>query len=163
VSFGSPEIYPFLHENRHVEFWPCDESNDVRVIAAHPRFCSVNATMQVDLLGQCASETLGSHYISSSGGQADFVRGAIYSDGGQSFIVTHATALQGTVSRIQPTLTPGAVVTTHKNLTDKVVTEYGVAELRGRSIRQRAQALIAIAAPQFRDELRAAARRLGYL
>jgi acyl-CoA hydrolase len=163
VSFGSPEIYPFLDENRHVEFWPCDESNDVRNIAVHPTFCAVNATMQVDLLGQCASETLGSHYISSSGGQADFMRAAMYSEGGQSFIVTHATALHGTVSRIQPTLSPGAVVTTHKNVVDKIVTEYGVAELRGRSIRQRAEALIAIAAPDFRDELRAAARRLAYV
>ena len=77
--------------------------------------------------------------------------------------MTHSTAVDGTVSRIQPTLSPGAVVTTHKNLVDKVVTEHGVAELRGRTIRQRAEALIAIAAPRFRDELRAAARKLGYL
>ncbi len=163
IAFGSPEIYPFLDENRHVLFWPSDETNDVRAIAAHPKFCAVNATMQVDLLGQCASESLGSHYISSTGGQADFMRGSAYSDGGHSFIVTHATAVNGTISRIQPTLSPGAVVTTHKNLVDKVVTEHGVAELRGRTIRQRAEALIAIAAPAFRDELRVAARRLEYL
>ena len=91
------------------------------------------------------------------------MRGAAYSDGGQSFIVTHATAVGGTISRIQATLSPGAIVTTHKNLVDKVVTEHGVAELRGRTIRQRAEALIAIAAPAFRDALRADARRLGYL
>lgn len=162
-SFGSPEMYPFLDEKRHVQFWPVEETNHVPVIAMHPKFCAVNATMQVDLLGQCASETLGSHYISSSGGQADFMRGAALSDGGQSFIVTHATAVNGTISRIQPTLTPGAIVTTHKNLVDKVVTEYGVAELRGRTVRQRAAALIAVAAPAFRDELRGAARKLGYL
>ena len=161
-SFGAPELYTFFDENRHVEFWPGNETNDVRNIAAHPGFCAVNATMQVDLLGQCASESLGSHYISSTGGQADFMRGAALSEGGQSFIVTHATAVNGTISRIQPTLTPGAVVTTHKNIVDKVVTEHGVAELHGRSIRQRAEALIAIAAPQFRDELKSAARRLGY-
>ena len=119
--------------------------------------------MQVDLLGQCASESLGSHYISSTDGQADFMRGAVYSDGGQSFIVTHSTAVNGTISRIQPTLSPGAVVTIHKNLVDKVVTEHGVAELRGRTIRERALGLIAIAAPPFRDELRAAARHLAYL
>jgi acyl-CoA hydrolase len=163
VSFGSPEMYSFLDDNRHVLFWPADETNDVRAIAAHSKFCAVNATMQVDLLGQCASETLGSHYISSSGGQADFMRGAALSEGGQSFIVTHATAVNGTVSRIQPTLSPGAIVTTHKNVVDKLVTEHGVAELRGRTIRQRAEALIAIAAPAFREELRAGARRLGYL
>jgi acyl-CoA hydrolase len=162
-SFGSPDIYPFLDENRSVLFWSVEETNDVRAIAMHPKFCAVNATMQVDLLGQCASETLGSHYISSSGGQADFMRGAALCDGGQSFIVTHATAVNGTISRIQSTLAPGAIVTTHKNLVDKVVTEYGVAELRGRTIRQRAAALIAIAAPAFRDELRGAAKKLGYL
>ena len=162
-SFGSPELYAFLDDNRHVQFEPADQTNDVRTIAAHPKFCAVNATMQVDLLGQCASESLGSHYISSTGGQADFMRGAVYSDGGQSFIVTHSTAVNGTISRIQPTLSPGAVVTTHKNLVDKVVTEHGVAELRGRTIRQRALALIAIAAPPFRDDLRAAARDLAYL
>jgi acyl-CoA hydrolase len=162
-SFGSPELYAFIDDNRHVQFGPADETNDVRAIAVHPKFCAVNATMQVDLLGQCASESLGSHYISSTGGQADFMRGAVYSDGGQSFIVTHSTAVNGTISRIQPTLSPGAVVTTHKNLVDKVVTEHGVAELRGRTIRQRALALIAIAAPPFRDDLRAAARDLAYL
>jgi acyl-CoA hydrolase len=162
-AFGAPEMYTFLDENRHVLFWPMDETNDVRVLAAHPDFCAVNATMQVDLLGQCASESLGTHYISSTGGQADFMRGAAYSEGGQSFIVTHSTAVNGTISRIQPTLTPGAVVTTHKNLVDKIVTEHGVAELRGRTIHQRALALIAIAAPPFRDDLRAAARRLGYI
>ena len=163
VSFGSPEMYTFLDDNRHVLFWPADQTNDVRNIREHSKFCAVNATMQVDLLGQCASETLGSHYVSSSGGQADFMRAAALSEGGQSFIVTHATAVNGTISRIQPTLSAGAVVTTHKNVVDKVVTEHGVAELRGRTIRQRAAALIAIAAPAFRDELRAAARGLGYL
>ena len=91
------------------------------------------------------------------------MRGAVYSDGGQSFIVTHSTARGGTVSRVQATLSPGAVVTTHKNLVDKVVTEYGVAELCGRSVRQRAAALIGIAHPAFRDELRAEAGQLGYL
>jgi len=161
-AFGAPEMYTFLDDNTHVQFWPADETNSVRAIAAHPNFCAVNATMQVDLLGQCASESLGSHYISSSGGQADFMRAAVYSDGGQSFIVTHSTAVNGTISRIQPTLTPGAVVTSHKNLVDKIVTEHGVAEMRGRTVRQRAEALIAIAAPAFRDELRAAAKRLGY-
>ena len=162
-SFGSPDMYPFLDENRHVQFWPVEETNHVPTIAMQSKFCAVNATMQVDLLGQCASETLGSHYISGSGGQADFMRGAALSDGGQSFIVTHATAVNGTISRLQPTLTPGAIVTTHKNVVDKVVTEHGVAELRGRTIRERAAALIAIAAPAFRGELREAARKLGYL
>jgi acyl-CoA hydrolase len=163
VAYGMQELYDFVADNRQIVFNPCDETNALGSIAQHPSFCAVNATMQVDLLGQCASESLGSHYVSSSGGQADFMRGAIHSDGGQSFIVTHATAIDGTISRIQPTLSPGAVVTTHKNVVDKVVTEHGVAELRGRTIRHRAEALIAIAAPQFRDGLRQSARALGYL
>ncbi len=157
------ELYAFLDDNRHVLFWPADQTNDVRMIAALRKFCAVNATMQVDLLGQCASESLGTHYVSSTGGQADFMRGAVLSEGGHSFIVTHSSAHGGTISRIQPTLSPGAVVTSHKNLVDKVVTEYGVAEMRGRSIRQRAEALVGIAHPGFRDSLRADARRLGYL
>lgn len=166
-AVGSPELYAFLDGNPHVVFWPVDESNDLRVLGAIDRFCAVNATMQVDLLGQCASESLGTHYVSSTGGQADFMRGATISDGGHSFIVTHSTAhdvaTDTTVSRIVPTLADGAVVTTHKNLVDKVVTEHGVAELRGRTVAQRARALIAIADPAHRDELTAAALALGYL
>jgi acyl-CoA hydrolase len=123
--------------------------------------------MQVDLLGQCASESLGTHYMSSTGGQADFMRGAQLSAGGQSFIVTHATAHDTasgtTVSRIVSTLSDGAVVTAHKNLVDKVVTEHGVAELTGRTAAERARALIAVAAPACRDELGRAAHERGLL
>lgn len=166
-AVGTKELYEFLDDNRHVVFWPVEQTNDPRVIGELDRFCAINATMQVDLLGQCASESLGTHYVSSTGGQADFMRGAAISNGGHAFIVTHATAhdlASGTVvSRIVPTLTPGAVVSTHKNLMDKVVTEHGVAELRGRTIRRRTEALIAVAAPEFRDDLTAEGRRLGYL
>src|SRR5439155_25798028 len=98
---ATPELYPFLDDNRHVLFWPADQTNDVRMIAALRKFCAVNATMQVDLLGQCASESLGTHYVSSTGGQADFMRGAVLSEGGHSFIVTHSSAHGGTISRIQ--------------------------------------------------------------
>jgi acyl-CoA hydrolase len=166
-AVGTEELYEFLDDNRHVVFWSVEETNDPRVIGELDRFCAINGTMQVDLLGQCASESLGTHYVSSTGGQADFMRGSAISNGGHaSFIVTHASAhdvASGTVvSRIVPTLTPGAVVSTHKNLVDKVVTEHGVAELRGRTVRQRAEALIAVAAPEFRDDLTAEGRRLGY-
>jgi acyl-CoA hydrolase len=160
---GTRRLYDFVHENSGVELQPVDLVNDPAVIAAEPRFVSVNATVEVDLLGQCASETVEGRYWSSSGGQADFARGAMSSEGGSAFIVLPATARGGTVSRIRPTLTPGAVVTTTKNTVDHIVTEHGVAEMRGRSIRQRAAALIEIAAPEFRDELRAAARALDYL
>lgn len=146
-----------------MQFWPIAETNDSNVIEQLDDFVAINATLQVDLLGQCGSESLGTHYVSGTGGQADFMRGAMLSKGGQSFIVTHATAVNGTVSRIVPTLTPGAVVTTHKNIVDKVATEHGVAELRGRTIADRARALIAIADPAFRDELTRQAQDLGYV
>ena len=108
---------------------------------------SINSTIAVDLLGQCASETVAGAYYSSSGGQADFARGAMYSTGGQGFVVLASTAKDDSISKIVSRLTPGDVVTTLKNTVDKVVTEWGVAELRGRSLRERARSLIAIAHP----------------
>jgi len=132
-------------------------------IATEPGFVSINSTLSVDLIGQCASETIAGHYYSSSGGQADFARGAMYSPGGQGFVVLHSIADDGRISKITPTLAAGDVVTTIKNTVDKVVTEWGIAELRGRSIRERATALIAIAHPDHRDHLRHCAHHLGYL
>jgi acyl-CoA hydrolase len=164
-ALGTQRLYEFLHENPVVELLPVNFVNDPRVIAREDCFVSINATTEVDLVGQCASETVAGRYWSSSGGQADFARGAMYSDNGLAFIVLRATAHTpgGLVSRIRATLTPGSMVTTLKNTVDHVVTEYGVAELRGRSISQRAASLIAIAHPDFRDELTVEARRLGYL
>ena len=124
---------------------------------------SINSTIAVDLLGQCASETVGGAYYSSSGGQADFARGAMYSAGGQGFVVLASTAKDDNISKIVSRLAPGDVVTTLKNTVDKVVTEWGVAELRGRSLRERARSLIAIAHPAHRDRLRAEATTFGYL
>ena len=163
IVLGSSELYEWADENPSLFMLPVDISNDPRVISQHDDLCSINATMQVDLLGQCASESLGTHYVSSTGGQADFMRGAQLSRGGQSFIVTHSTAVGGTVSRIVPTLTPGAVVSAHKNLVDKVVTEHGIAELTGRTLRERTEALLGIADPAFRDDLERSAKELGYL
>jgi acyl-CoA hydrolase len=162
-ALGTSTLYDFLEENPAVEFLPVDYVNDPRVIAREDCFVSINATTEVDLVGQCASETVAGRYWSSSGGQSDFARGAMYSPHGKAFVVLPATAAGGTVSRIRATLTPGSVVTTLKNTVDHVVTEHGVAEMRGRSISQRATALIAIAAPQFRDGLTAEAKALGYL
>jgi acyl-CoA hydrolase len=160
---GSPRLYEFLHENPAVELLPVDWVNNARIIGMEPHFVSINATLEVDLLGQAASETLNGRYYSGSGGQADFARGAMYSEHGQGFIVLHSTTRDGAVSRIAPQLPAGSVVTTLKNTVDNVVTEYGIAELRGRPIRERARALIAIAHPDFRDQLSAQARTLGYL
>jgi acyl-CoA hydrolase len=162
-ALGTSTLYDFLEENPAVEFLPVDYVNDPRVIAREECFVSINATTEVDLVGQCASETVAGRYWSSSGGQSDFARGAMYSPRGKAFVVLPATAAGGSVSRIRATLTPGSVVTTLKNTVDHVVTEHGVVEMRGRSISQRATDLIAIAAPQFRDGLTAEARALGYL
>jgi acyl-CoA hydrolase len=164
-ALGTSRLYDFLHENPAVEFLPVDYVNDPRVIALEECFVSINATTEVDLVGQCASETVAGRYWSSSGGQADFARGAMYSKRGMAFVVLPSTAKtpHGEVSRIKATLTEGSIVTTLKNTVDHVVTEYGVADMRGRSISQRAASLIDIAHPQFREELRAEARRFGYL
>lgn len=160
---GSERLYELVDENAAVEFWPVSYTNDPRNIGREDGMVAVNATLEVDFLGQCASESLGSEYWSSSGGQPDFARGAMYSEGGQSFIVLHSSTHDESVSRIVPRLHPGAAVTTFKNLVDKVVTEHGVAELRGSSIRERAQRLIAISHPAFREELEHDAREMGYL
>jgi acyl-CoA hydrolase len=162
-ALGTDRLHRFLDDNPALELWPVNYVNDPRVIAGEPGFVSINSTLSVDLLGQCASETIAGQYYSSSGGQADFARGAMYSDGGQGFVVLHSTTADGHVSKITPTLAAGDVVTTIKNTVDKVVTEWGVAELRGRSIRERAGALIAIAHPDHRDHLRHCAHHLGYL
>ena len=162
-ALGTRALYDFLDQNPAVEMLPVDYVNDPRIIGQESCFISINATTEVDLVGQCASETVAGRYWSSSGGQADFARGAMYSPHGRGFVVLRSTAAGGTVSRIRSTLTTGSMVTTIKNTVDQVVTEYGVAELRGRSISERARALIAIAHPQFRDELTAEGHALGYL
>jgi acyl-CoA hydrolase len=162
-ALGTQRLYDFMHENPALELLPVDWVNDARIIGMEPHFVSINATLEVDLLGQAASETLHGRYYSGSGGQADFARGAMFSEHGQGFIVLRSTALDGTVSRITPQLPSGSVVTTLKNTVDMIVTEYGVAELQGKPVRERARALIAIAHPDFRDELTARARELDYL
>lgn len=162
-ALGTRRLYDFLHENTAIELWSARYVNDPRLLSRERNFVSINATLTVDLLGQCASETVGGSYYSSSGGQVDFARGAMYSEGGQGFIVLHSTTGDGRISRIVPQLPAGEVVTNSKNTVDKVVTEFGVAELRSRTVRERAAALIAVAHPDHRDRLRAEATRLGFL
>ena len=162
-AIGTRRLYEFLDENTGVEFWPVNHTNDPWNVAREPAMVTINATLEVDFLGQCASESLGSNYWSSSGGQPDFARGAIMAERGQSYIVLHSTTHDESVSRIVPQLHPGAAVTTFKNIVDRVVTEHGVAELRGSSIRERTRRLIAIAHPKFRDDLVRSAREIGYL
>lgn len=162
-ALGTKRVYDFIHENTAVELWPVSYVNSPRVIGREPNFVSINAAVEVDLLGQCAAETIGSRYWSSSGGQADFAQGAMFSEGGQAFIVLPSTAKDGALSRISVSLRPGTVVTTLKNTVDHVATEWGVAHLRGRSINERARALIAIADPAHREDLERGAWGLGYL
>ena len=145
-----------------MELLPVDLVNDPRRIAREEDFISINATTEVDLYGQCASETIAGRYWSSSGGQADFARGAMYSPRGQAFIVLHSTTSSGR-SRIRVRLTEGSVVTTLKNTVDHVVTEWGIARLRGRSLADRARALIEIAHPDHREALERVAHDAGVL
>jgi len=161
-ALGTRRLHDFLHENTAVELHAVRYVNDPRIIAQESDFVSINATLAVDFLGQCASETIGGQYFSSSGGQNDFARGAMYSPGGQGFIVLHSTTSSG-ASKIVPQLAAGDVVTTPKNTVDKVVTEYGVAELRYATVRERTRRLIAIAHPDHRAELTAQAEAMNFL
>jgi acyl-CoA hydrolase len=162
-ALGTQRLYDFLNENTAIELWSARYVNDPRLLSRESNFVSINATLSVDFLGQCASETLGGRYYSSSGGQVDFARGAMYSEGGQGFIVLHSTAAHGAVSRIVPQFAAGEVVTNSKNTVDKVVTEFGVAELRSRTIRERTLALIGVAHPDHRDRLTHEAKQLGFV
>jgi itaconate CoA-transferase len=150
-AMGDRAFYDFLDDNPSVHSAPVQVVNDPRHIAKNDNVVSVNATLQVDLSGACNSEHMMGRQYSGSGGQLDFVRGAQASKGGKSIIACHSTARDGTVSRIVPTLQ--GPVTTPRNDTHFVITEYGAVDLRGKSLRERAEALIAIAHPTFRDEL----------
>lgn len=162
-ALGSRKLYDFQHRNPMVEMHPCEFVNSPWIAGRNDNLISINAALEVDFLGQCASESIGTLSYSGSGGQADFVYAAFISRGGKSFIMLPSTAQNGKVSRITPTLTPGAHVTTHKNIVDYIVTEYGIAHLQGKSIKERTKELIAIAHPDFRAELREAAKKLNYL
>lgn len=161
-ALGSAKLYRYMHRNPAFEMHPVDFTNDPYLAGLNDNLVTINATLQIDLLGQCGSESLGFSPYSGTGGQADFVRAANRSKGGKSFIVLPSTAKGGTISRIVPTLGAGTQVSTSKNDINYVVTEYGVAQLRGKSAGQRARELIAIAHPDFRAELRAGMAALRY-
>ncbi|HUX46682.1 MAG TPA: acetyl-CoA hydrolase/transferase C-terminal domain-containing protein [Desulfosporosinus sp.] len=162
-ALGTKRLYDFMNRNPQLEMHPVDFTNDPFLAGQNDNFVTINGSIQVDFLGQCCSESLGSTPYSGTGGQADYVRAANRSKGGKSFIVLPSTAKDGKISRITPTLTPGSAVTTSKNDVNYVVTEYGVAQLRGKSAKQRAQALIAIAHPDFRGELTEVAKKMNLL
>ncbi len=162
-GLGSKKLYDFMHRNPTLEIHPVDFTNDPFLAAQNDNLHAINATLQIDFLGQCGSESLGFKPYSATGGQADFVRAANRSNGGKAFIVLPSTAKDDSVSRIVPALSAGTHVSTGKNDINYVVTEYGVAQLRGKSAKQRCTELIGIAHPKFRDELREAARQLHLL
>ncbi len=162
-AFGSKRIYDFIDDNPGIAILPVDYVNDPNVICRNDNMISINAAVEVDLMGQVCAESIGTRHLSGTGGQVDFVRGACQSRGGKSFIAFTSTAKNGTVSKIQPTLTPGAVVTTSKNDVDYIVTEYGIAQLRGLPLSKRVANLIAIAHPDFRDELTFEAKKRGMM
>ena len=160
-ALGDKALYDFIDDNAAVESRPVAWVNDPAVIARNDRAVSVNATLQIDLSGACNSEHLAGKQFSAAGGQLDFVRGAYASKGGKSIIACHSTAKEGTLSRITTRL--DGPVTTPRNDTHIVVTEFGWADLKGKSTAERAKALISLAHPKFRDELTAAARTQGSL
>lgn len=161
--FGSQAFYDFIADNPIIEMHPTDYVNDPFIIAQNEKMVSINSAIEVDLTGQVAADSIGPRFYSGVGGQIDFIRGAARSKGGMPIIALPATAKGGTVSRIVTMLKPGAGVTTTRNDVHYVVTEYGIADLYGKTIRERARALIAIAAPEFREELMQQARKLRYL
>ena len=151
---GTSKLYQFVHNNPDVEMYPVDYVNDPCVIGQHDNMISINSALQVDLTGQVNAEMIGKVQFSGIGGQVDFVRGASRSAGGKSIIALLSTAAKGKVSRICRQFDAGVAISTSRNDVHYVVTEFGVANLRGKTLQQRAAALIAIAHPNFRDELR---------
>ena len=150
---GSRKIFEFVDNNPIFEFHPTAYTNDPAMIARNDNMVAINSAIQVDLTGQVCSDSIGTQFYSGIGGQVDFLRGASRSKGGKPIIAISSTTKHGTVSRIVPTLDPGAGVVTSRGLVRYIVTEHGVAYLHGKCVRERAKALIEIADPRFRNEL----------
>jgi acyl-CoA hydrolase len=160
---GTKALFDFVHDNPIFEFHPTCYTNDPFMIARNDKMVAINSAIQIDLTGQICSDSLGQKFYSGFGGQLDFIRGAAHSRGGMPIIAIPSTAKNGTISRIVPMLTPGAGVVTSRADVHYVVTEFGVAYLHGKTIRQRAEALINIAHPKFRDELRDYCERMHWI
>jgi 4-hydroxybutyrate CoA-transferase len=160
---GTQALYDYIHDNPIVELHPTEYVNDPFIIAQNERMVSINSALEVDITGQVCADSMGAKFFSGVGGQLDFVRGASRSKGGMTVISLPSTAKDDTISRITTTLKLGSGVTTTRNDVHLIATEYGVADLYGRSISERTQALINIAHPKFRDELEAYARQQNYL
>lgn len=165
VSFllGTRKLFDFVHDNPIFEFHPSSYTNDPFMISRNDNMVAINSALEVDVTGQVCSDSVGTKFFSGFGGQVDYIRGAAHSKGGKPIIALPSTAKNDTISRIVPMLAPGAGVVTSRADVHYVVTEYGIAYLHGKTIRQRAEALINIAHPKFRDELREHCERLRWL
>jgi len=150
---GSKTLFDYVNNNPIFEFLPNRYTNDPWVVAQNEKMVAINSAFQVDITGQVCADSIGTCFYSGIGGQVDFIRGASHSKGGKPIIAIPSTAKNGMISRIVPMLDPGAGVVTSRGAVHYIVTEFGVAYLHGRTIRQRAEALIEIAHPEFRDEL----------
>lgn len=150
---GTKRLYDFANNNSMISMNPIDYVNDPRIIGQNDNLVSINSALQVDFMGQVCSESVGLKQFSGIGGQVDFIRGASFSKGGKSILAFPSTAKGGTISKIVPLLTEGSAVTTSRTDVDYIVTEYGIAKLKGNTLRERAKQLINIAHPNFREEL----------
>jgi 4-hydroxybutyrate CoA-transferase len=159
-AIGTREFYEWLDYNSMIEMYPVEYVNDPVIIGMNDNMVSVNSAICVDLLGQAASDMLGANQYGGVGGQVDFIRGCRRSKGGRSILAFPATSSDGKISRIVPALAEGQAVTTSRMDVDYIVTDYGIAHLRGKTVKARARELINIAAPQFRDWLTKEFRRI---
>lgn len=162
-ALGTKVLFDFIDNNPLFEFHPNEYTNDPFIIAQNDRMVAINSAIEVDVTGQICSDSIGNRIYSGFGGQVDFIRGAARSKGGKAIIALPSTTKNDTVSRIVPMLRPGAGVVTTRADIHYVVTEYGIAYLFGKSLGERAEALIRIAHPNFRDEMTAEAKKLGYI
>lgn len=160
---GMKECFAYIANHPAIEFHPVDYTNNPFVIAQNYKPVSINGTIEVDLFGQCCSESMGTKIYGGIGGQLDFARGVTLNPEGQAFIVLTSTTKNDSISKIVPTLTPGAIVSTTRTLVDHVVTEYGCVKLRDKSMQERAKLLISVAHPNFRDNLTFEAKKMGLL
>ncbi len=159
---GTKRLFDFVHDNLAVEFHPCDRTNDTAIIRRNPRVVAINSAIQVDLTGQVCADSFGHRVYSGIGGQMDFIRGAALARGGKAIIALPSTGKAGSISRICTEITPGAGIVTTRGHVHWVVTEYGAVNLHGCSLRERGEALISIAHPDFRAELTKDLRRLRH-
>lgn len=162
-AFGPTEMYEFMDHNPDLLMVPSDISNGQKYIAENDHFVSINSGVEIDFLGQVASEKIGNNYYSSTGGQADFTKAVNLTKNGRGIIAMYSTAAKGKISSIVSTLHAGSPTSTHKNDIDMLITEYGVAHLKNKTISERVEALISVAHPDFQEELRAQAIEMNYI